>query len=216
MSTGPRITLAAAFAVAEVLMKSWGMAHNDCAIVGSVRRRRSLVGDLEFIAPHEPETDDRLHGRMAPTVTDTAGMLFGEAKPVRFGEVIRGFKPGFWAASLQVKISINEVEHVMNVQIFRYVKGEQGNRGWIELMRTGPQDLGILFLEQWKWAMGIRGGKGSDDGWLLDPYGKPVFTPDEESCFRLAKLDYIPPQERDAWVHTRMSQNARAHREATR
>lgn len=212
MSTGPRIPLARALAAAQMAMQLWGMTAPSCAIVGSVRRRKADVGDLELIAPvpevmsrpidpfHEPEEvtelNDPLFARIAASVRHEPD-LFNPNPPPPVAKAIEGLKPGFLACKLEVRLTAAPAV-IVPVQIFRYTPV---NRGWCELMRTGPSDFGQDFLVRWKQRYGIVGeGKASIEGHLVDSYRRRVPTPTEDDCFRLAGMAFIPPEEREEYA----------------
>lgn len=235
MSVGLRIPLGRADAVAAAIMRLWDMNAPACAVVGSVRRRKAEVGDIELIAPlpevctrpidplgpkPEKPTDatDPLYARMLATTGADAG-LFEPDPPPPVARAVEGLKPGFLAASLEVNIAgiagpADGAAMPIPVQVYRYTPGERGNRGWIELMRTGPREFGIWFLTQWKAAQECTGDRrGSIDGWLVDRYGVRVPTPSEDDCFRLIRRAFVPPEERQAFVE---AEERRAARERER
>lgn len=228
MSTGPRIPLARAVAAAQMAMQAWGMQSPACAIVGSVRRRRAEVGDLEITAPvpevmlkaldpfadPEPVTEDNdpLFARIAST-TRNEPTLFNPTPPAPLARVVRGLEPGFLACSLELRLT-HAPSVTVPVQIYRYFPA---NRGWCQLMRTGPTEFGMDFLVRWKARFGIAGeGKASIDGHLVDSYRARVPTPAEEDCFRLCGLAFVPPEERDEFAANASKRRASENREVFR
>lgn len=218
MSTGPRIPLAVAQAAAALLFQKWKMPEPQCAVVGSVRRGRHDVGDLEFIAPAAPLDNpkaDPLFDAIEATLIDT-DRLFSADEP--FAQAIRGVKRGFYGASLTVRLRLEKdaAHTIVPVQIYRYDAGAMTNRGWVELCRTGPSELGIWFLQEWKRIFGIQAGPASADGHLVDSYMKRVPVEDELACFRLIRHEFVPPHQRDAFMQHIEEQRQRASREAMR
>jgi len=217
MSTGPRLPLATADALAVQLMDRWQMAAPACGVVGSVRRRKPDVGDLELIAPLPPEGSkiDPLYEAIADAVGARAGLFIPEVPPI--GKAVEGVKPFFKAASLDIQIRLGEQQEEMcRVQVFRY--GPK-NAGWQWLMRTGPDDFGKWFLWQWKTVMGIPLGEGhqaSVDGYLVDPNGIVVPVEDEEACFRVIRRPVVPPEARAAFVENERRSYGSRQREALR
>lgn len=218
MSAGARLPLAVADRLVLALVERWGGPASGLEVVGSVRRRKPDVGDLEFIAPmpesHGRAAVDRLHHAVSGTLRDARWSLIAAAAAI--GEPLEGFKPHFRHASLGIDAvarllgepvgecgyycdeGSGHVDHhraVVKVEIYRYDAGEQGNYGWIKAMRTGPAELGPRLLGAYKQR---RGGSGpaSDKGYLRDEIGRPVPTPDEASVFRLAGMAYTPPEKR--------------------
>lgn len=228
MSAGPRIPLARALAAAEMAMRLWGMAAPACAVVGSARRGKAEVGDIELIAPvpevltreydafEEPEpvteANDPLYAIIAASVRHEPD-LFNPNPPQPVARAIEGLKPGFLAAKLEVRLAAPPAVTVP-VQVYRYTPT---NRGWCELMRTGPSEFGQEFLYRWKQRYGITGeGRASIDGHLVDAHRVRVPVPTEADCFRLSGMPFIPPEEREAFAATAAQRRARETRETFR
>ncbi|MCW5777340.1 MAG: hypothetical protein KIS87_12955 [Phycisphaeraceae bacterium] len=200
MSAGPRLPLEHADAAAAFIMRCWGLEPPAAVVVGSVRRREPEVGDLEIIAPAADPSPlfggDPLCERLLACV--------GSRRPDNMPEVtpLRGLKPGFAAASMTVSlydVGGRQMLH-LPVQIFRY---EPGNRGWHELMRTGPADFGRWFLTQWKRVHRIPHEQpASVNGWLVDASGERVIVERESDCFREINLPVCPPERRRAFAES--------------
>lgn len=221
MSEGPRLPYAKAAAVAEALFEKWDLSglrpdhQPTCVVVGSVRRRRDEVGDLEIVAPLPvgwqtrklTPADDPLFRRIDATMqnryVDESNALFyarsnetPAAPPI--GTAVRGLKPGFLACSLILRPwEGTEIP----CQVYRYTPD---NRGWLLIERTGPRDFGIWFLWRWKVRFGIpvadESRRASIDNHLVDAGGKVVSVATEEEAFRLAGERFVPAEERDAFV----------------
>jgi len=202
MSTGERIPLAAAQDAAAYLMQEWGMAVPACMVVGSVRRKKEDVGDLELIAPL-PESlalVDELYATIAASLPQKSDGLFGEVGGRLRGRAVKGLKAHFKYCELNIELLRKSTGtwHEIPVQIHRYTPA---NRGWIELMRTGPSDLGIIFLARWKERYGIPAeADASQGGHLRDSRGGIVDVETEEMAFEKCGLPYVPPERRAAWV----------------
>lgn len=202
MSHGARIRLDHALEAAKFLGERWGF-DESCYLVGSVRRRRAEIGDLEFVAPaHAGGGRDELCERIQATMeTDDLFNIFdGET----FGRALNGLKPGFLSASLVVRpwkgLQIP-------VQIYRYTPI---NLGWKLIERTGPREFGIWFLAKWKIAHGIPigdTGNASVDGHLVDSQRQVIPVRTETEAFDLAQIGFIEPAMRDRFMER---QNARA------
>ncbi len=224
MSTGSRIGLAQAEQLARRLFELWGLAEPEAMVVGSVRRRSRSVGDVEIIAPLPDSDLDPLWDRILPTLD----RLDVEAKPRRghvslfspppapepehpplpaglerpIGYVVQGGRPGFKALSLAIRCDRWDGQPVVPVQVFRYTPA---NRGWIELMRTGPGEFGRWFLSRWKERWQIPHDlPASIDGHLVDRARAVITVPTEADAFRLAGAPAIPPEKREYFVTTHL------------
>lgn len=218
MSDGPRIPLEKAEEfVLAIFQRRLGFASIEEAardgveVVGSIRRRRSDIGDIEIIAPMpraaDPEkvqsSEDRLFRELNLCVSnpwvDGSGSLFASAPDTSraFGQAVRGLKPGFKACSL--KLAAYGVE--VGLDVFRF---DAHNAGWVKLCRTGPSEFGQWFLGRWKERMGIPVGdpkrQASIDGYLVDDRGQIVPVATEEEAFRMIGANFVPPDRRDAMV----------------
>lgn len=216
MSEGPRIAIERARRVAAALVARWGMGEG-CAVVGSVRRGRAEVGDLEFAAPLPPGWQNKnldpdadplfkaINASVSNPWRNTAAALF--APPARaatdeeqtaIGEAVRGLRPGFLALSLVAR-PWPGIE--IPCQVYRYTPD---NRGWLLIERTGPRDFGVWFLWRWKVRFGIpvadETRRASINNHLVDAGGKVVSVATEEEAFRLAGERFVPAEERDAFV----------------
>lgn len=219
MSEGPRVRHSEAVAVAEELFQRWDLSGGNagessrCFVVGSVRRQRADVGDLELVAPLPTATrgratspsDDPLFSRINATVTnpwrDEAAPLFAAESPAPgqpLGSAIRGLKPGFLACSLVLQ-PWPGIE--IPCQVYRYTPE---NLGWMLIERTGPRKFGMWFLGAWKRRygipIGVDGRQASIDNHLVDGGGRVVPVWSEEEAFRLAGERYVPPEDRDAFM----------------
>lgn len=198
MSTGTRLPLAMAQDAARALMNLWRMPTDSCMVVGSVRRGREEVGDLEFTARMPVDKDrDELYRSISGTLK-TDGLFGGTPNLKTYGVAISGFKPGFKFCSLTMTLERGVESYKIPVQIHRYAHSDS-NRGWIELMRTGPSEFGQMFLRRWKERHGIPpANQSSDEGHLLDASGARVSVPTEQAAFELCGLQFIDPGKRDA------------------
>jgi hypothetical protein len=208
--------------------------------VGSLRRQKATINDLEFIAPMPADGQpDRLHrvltsrfynidqfGIRVPDA-DTAprrrpkaeAMLFGASAPAvatpelddepaatleRWGAPLKGLRPGFKACSLL--LHLKHPQQIVKLEVYRYdepgpigMSGHRtppGNRGWIEMIRTGPADFGPFML--WRWKKASCGGC-SDLGYPCLPSGAAVPCITEADAFELCRVPWIEPQARDNW-----------------
>lgn len=225
MSQGIRIELGNARKGVDWLWRLWGLADHDAQVVGSVRRLKPTVGDIELITPlpagadepRLPEAHDKLFQAINRTVDnpwqdDRVGLFTAPApavprmeKPV--ARAISGLKPGF--KTLCLIVSPREGVEVP-VQIYRFTPE---NRGWVTLMRTGPREFGIWFLTEWKRQYGIPvAEQACQDNHLVDGRGQVVAVRNEGEAFEACGLRFIAPELRE--VHMKGVQ--RAQQEAMR
>lgn len=232
MSDGPRMSLVQAERFAETFLTRLGFSgygpiaeagKAGVEIVGSLRRRRESIGDLDFIAPlPRPADGGKIEAHHDPLfrainaivdnpAVDERSSLF-VARPNTDGAIataIKGLAPGFRSCVLQV-VAVNW-QMVVKVNVFRY---DAANYGWVKLCRTGPQEIGPWFLGRWKKAYGIPTGddrrQASKDGYLIDADCKIVPVASEEEAFRLIGSNYVPPERRDAMVEAMNARRERA------
>jgi hypothetical protein len=200
MSDGPRLPRKLALAAAERLVRELGF-HLDPdggLICGSLRRDRQQVGDIDLVAAlPAPGGADRLCKAITERFVWRAkpGMLFTSDLGHAMGWITEGAHAWFKACRL---VLVDPAAGEINVEIHRYTPGPSGNRGWIELMRTGPVEFTRWLIVKHKMRQGIsRDGDASRDAFLVDGAGKAIPTPTEREVFRVMNLDYIAPERRD-------------------
>lgn len=193
MSAGARIPYARAIKIADGLFDRWGLDRATCHLVGSCRRGKVDVGDIELLCPAEPKNRDGLVGRIQATM-DAEGMFAGTDAEAKIGRAVQGLKPGFLMCSLVVRPYGTEIA----VQVFRY---GPDNFGWSMVRTTGPGDFGKWFLATWKKRHGINPAlPASVSNNLVDAAGKTIPTPTEEAAFNLCGVPWVAPEQRDAFV----------------
>ncbi len=188
-----RIPLALAADMAGAIMAGLRLKEPEAMVVGSIRRGCADVGDIEIIAPlPEPDAQDWLFKAIGELFLN--GDDFGSMYPRKgtIGSVLRGHRPGF--GYCQLRALLPDLPAV-NVDIFRYTPGAKGNRGWVELQRTGSAEFAKSVLSEWKRLCGTLGSgvEGSRDGFLVDSMGNPRATPTEASVFKLIGREVVPP-----------------------
>lgn len=197
MSAGTRIPLAVAEAAATYLLVCWGLDGGDATIVGSVRRRKLDVGDLEICVPWSPPECDELYKAIHASANQQDGLFEGpsDTPPLT---IVKGVKPGFKAARVIAHVRHNDCPLDIPVDIFRFMPGA---RGWSILMRTGPAEFGQWFLGRWKRHWGTTQDQlASINGCLVDQYGKRVQIDDEVGCFAKINIGYVQPEQRESFM----------------
>jgi len=180
---------------AEHLVKELKLTEH--LVAGSLRRGRTMVHDVDFVVPMPANRSgaDPLHDRIAELFMSPAetASLFGESRMGKtVGVQVKGVKPGFRMCQLEVGIRGG----VIGIDIARYDGGPIGNRGWIEMIRTGPHDFAAWMLGQWKRATEGR----SEGGYPTTRDGQRVACPTEVRAFALCGVDYIPAEQRDSFM----------------
>jgi hypothetical protein len=219
MSTGPRLPLASAKAASSLLMAHLGLKEPDALVVGSIRREKVDIGDIEIIAPmpYTPSgglLDDTLYHTIKrkfwkPLPSKGGQLVLGGDRPPAdaLGRIIQGHNPLFKQCDLEFWIPVagdpaleslarGETHLAVKVNIFRYLPGANGNRGWIEVLRTGSSDFGETgVLSCWKFVCGTLGlpTPGSKDGFLVDSRGNKRATPNEYAVFQAIGCLWVPP-----------------------
>lgn len=209
MSTGTRYPLDFARKVAARVCNLWGL-NEGCTIAGSIRREKPDVGDIELVAPLPAGSTagvarDTLFQRIAATVMGVGeeGGLFGGMTPGCVGRAIEGVKPFFKHAKVSIDLANPDPVAAMptwegggaiQVDLWRYEPGLAGNRGWVEVVRTGSQEFGTAVLSYWKYINGIPADRKGSDGHLLNSAGWPVATPTEAGLFAEMRLLWVPPR----------------------
>lgn len=222
-----------AIAVVDWLMKRLRLtelidepASHRVACVGSIRRERQSIGDIDLLAPMPgpQEPADHLQRALAsafrcakPAVNpvkvvahpSTVGTLFAVPRPreatvqpfellrpgeAPLGELVRGGGPGFRMARVRLEAGPAPGIHV---EFHRFDPGPQGNRGWIELIRTGPAEFGHAIVSRWQHVRGKPYEPGSVGGYPLDQAGNRIAVPNEDDAFKLVGIPPIFPFERE-------------------
>lgn len=205
MSAGPKIPAERAIKAVHYLLELLGARLDPdrsddpmtLALVGSIRRDAPMVSDIDLISPWVNGDHDPLHAGLVRLFGDPAraekSPLFAAADDtLRLGIYLNGLYRNFKRAAVLVKLKGPPYCEI-KVEFHRYTPGPQGNRGWIEMIRTGPAEWGRMCCIRWKHK---TPNGTSENGFLVDGEGEVHPTPDEASVFRLLGLQYIPPAAR--------------------
>ena len=164
-ATGTRIPLAEAQVIAEGLLEH---VNEEAYVVGSIRRKKPDVGDIEILMSRNAVIDLALG----------AGLFPGE------WETIRGGKQGWrhW--------QLRNLEFGYVLDLYRF---DQINRGSQMLIRTGPAGFSKLFVVNLK-----RHGYQHKGGYVRTNNEDEVLVscPTEETAFKLAGMAYVEPEDR--------------------
>jgi DNA polymerase/3'-5' exonuclease PolX len=136
-------------------------------VAGSVRREKENVKDIEICLI--PSDKKKLFNALGTHLY----MLNKEFKPSKWGQKYLQFK----YEGKQIDLFI----------------GEENNWGLFYLIRTGSAAFSTNILAQWK---RVTHGGYSENGYLHTAEGTLVNTPDEETVFKLCKMDFVVPRNR--------------------
>ena len=151
-------------------------------IAGSIRRRKSIVGDIEIVAI----SNDR----------ENLIKLLGD-----IGQHIKPGVPGAvpWAPKLTSKYLRVRLNEGMNLDLFM---ASPENWGGLYMMRTGSgaSPDGNSFhgfipgiFGRWK---KLSGGGRMTDAMPTMPTGEQLWVHEEQDFFDLLEMDFVPPEER--------------------
>lgn len=169
-ATGKRLSLAEADSMAAGIIEQIdGEAH----VVGSIRRRKSDVGDIEILVHRDAEINlDIGVGPLYP----------GEYEKIKGG-------PRKTAAAPWRYWQIRHRDSGVHVDLFRC---DDKNRGSQMIIRTGPADFSQHFV-----TMLRRHGCYHDRGYVWDSDDHIVMEcPTEHDAFLLAHMTYTQPENR--------------------
>lgn len=167
--TGTRLLLADALAMAKDIGKQ---IDGEAYAVGSVRRKKPHVGDIEILVHQEAEI----------MLDIGAGPLLpGEYESIKGGPGKRDDWK-YW--------QLRHVASDANIDLFRF---DNANRGSMMLIRTGPREFSQRFMVALR-----RQGLCHADGYIRSLRGGVSFVPcpDERKAFEFAGMAYIEPEKR--------------------
>lgn len=164
-AAGTRLALVDAEAVAARMRR---YIAGESHIVGSVRRRKPEVGDVELIVHKEASVN--------PPVS--LGLLGGEYEHVKGG----GQPWLMW--------QLREVPTGCAIDLYRF---DEFNRGSIMLIRTGPAAFSKLFVMKLRNRQLVHAG-----GYIRRDWGHKTIIPcpDEATAFKLAGMEWVDPEAR--------------------
>lgn len=197
MSVGTRLPWAAAADLARAMCEELAPAVVRTKVVGSVRRRRPEVGDIEILAePRMIPAPPRKRGRKA----DPAEDLFGEtaaAPTPDEPEMVPDLEParevvGRWGEVVKGGERYIQVVRPDGIKVDLFLCHPPAQWGSLLAIRTGPSDLSREAVTRIK-----ARGYVHDAGHAAFPDGTLIRTPTEWDFFALAGLALVPPAQRD-------------------
>ena len=181
MGTG-KIDLIEAELIANKVMNHITPGMTRCEIAGSVRRRKSVVGDIEIVGiPDDQQKIVKLLHDVGQTI-----------KPGIPDIIPWSPKPG----AKYIRVRLNEG---MNLDLFL---ANPDNWGGLFLMRTGSAAgpdgnsfNGFIPRAFSRWKKISKGGRMTDAMPTL-PTGEQLPVPEEIDFFNLLEMNFVPPEER--------------------
>lgn len=176
MSEGKKYPLAQVKAIADEIVERLSLRCERIEIAGSLRRGRSMIGDIEIVALPLYNVTKNLFGE----VTGRKSMvdLYLDSSP--YGPLeLNG-----------PKMKKFRYHDLLNVDLF--LPESANHWGCILTVRTGSADFNMWLMSvvQRRTKTYFQGGRLHRDGQWLD-------TPEEEDVFRELDLPFIPPDYRD-------------------
>lgn len=178
MSTGRRLPFHEAYELARQVSLELGPTVDELKCVGSVRRQRPTVGDIEFLA-RPLFQHDLLGGSPEPII-----------EPIRDAM----HRLGTWKKGRDRLMVVTNLLGVEGLQLDLYLQHPPSSWGSLLAIRTGPRELGRYCVTRMR-ARGYRHDQGH-----VRKIGTEELVPTdtEEQFFELAGVPCVPPRERDA------------------
>ena len=192
-----RLPLGQAEVYAERLREALMPACDDILIVGSVRRRKVDVGDVELaiLPKFDPASTDLFGGAVDERVPGYTHLDRAIASLVASDVLVRAGLDG----PRQKAFTLGRAARDCGFKVELFIAQGRGNWGNTVAIRTGPTEMNIALVTAWN-----RGGLLPDflchrDGWLRwgGPGRSTVFEcPTERHFFNYVKLPCIAPRKR--------------------
>ena len=177
-----------AFALAEQVSAELTPLVAKLKCVGSLRRRRKRIGDIEFLAM--PHFDVDLLGHQTPIID-----------PLRRAMT----EMGTWIKGGERMMQVTDLFGNAGARLELYLVHPPASWGSLLAIRTGPAELGRYVMTVCR----EHGVKHKDGYARRLAGGELVPTETEEEFFALAKVDCLPPMLRDAQAKNLWEQRER-------
>lgn len=185
--------LAEAQGIAAALSMEMQPFCEQCEIAGSVRRLKEEVKDIELVVVpkwEEGQVEDLFSGKREKT-----NLLY---RYLWNHPIIKWIKPGTpdivpWRIDTDGKYWRGLIDGKIKLDLFLTTPDQFG---LIFLIRTGPAEFSHRFvMKQYQGGL-LPNDYRVEDGHLKLVTGQIMPTPDEETVFRLAGMEYIEPEDR--------------------
>lgn len=206
MSTAERkIPLGPALKIAEGLVEIFAPACHRIEIAGSARRKRSTVGDLEFVCI--PKVGEPLapQGALFEDPDAPRSNLLWEAIEAHGDghNRLRPIKPG--TTTIETDL-LWPTKRAMGSRLFKLCLPRRGDIKVELWMPASPAEWGTVFAIRTgsalfsqalvtRWTQVSNGGH-SKGGRLHSRMGMPLDAPEERDVFRLCRVEWLEPKDR--------------------
>lgn len=176
MSHGTRIPLKDAQGLAKRACEELTPVVRQIAVVGSVRRRKPYVGDIEVLVRPMMQTQ-----------------LFGDAEPVTEAVKAKLWTMGRWVRGAKRMMKITDLYDHKGVSLEVFLVHPPSEWGVLQLIRTGSRQFSTRVATRLKDL-----GTPFRDGRIVNlATGDTVPAPSEREVFEAAKMNYKPPEYRN-------------------
>lgn len=198
MSTGATLPLPLARSLGNDLLERIGRHVQRAELVGSIRRERPEVGDIEILAePELVEDHDLFNPTEEPKLEELYGALSFQGTFEKKGERY---------VKLRLGAHVHDLDQ-SGIMVDLFLVHPPASWGVQKVIRTGPSDYSRLVVTRIR-NRGLRVKRGAV--WIpgtasssvptMEIEGETYYraeTPEEEDVFRMAKMEGSPPTERD-------------------
>lgn len=176
MSTGAQLRYVDAVEVARAASEALKPVVARSKVVGSLRRHKAMVSDIEILVEPRPGVGD-LFGGESHDVESIKAVARTWGELTLNGDRLIQIADAFGRPGLKLEL---------------YIVRPPAN--WFALLaiRTGPADLGKLCVTRLPMFQIYQ-----RDGRIVDAQGKDVPVQSEQEWFALARMQYFPPHLRD-------------------
>lgn len=190
-----KLNLSQALPLAEKIKDALSPACERIEIAGSIRRRKSTVGDIEIVAIPKliPDMEAQLSLFDDPPKLVSALDMLLERLIRDKGNFRRGNKNGDYMKNFLLEYDNEDGDIPIELYI---TSGDQW--GYIYALRTGPGEFNQAWVTQQRKGGLLPNRYSFSGGWLYKD-GKPIPTPEEEDVFALIGGGVISPTDRDQW-----------------
>lgn len=216
MSDGPRIPLKTAQRVAEDIQSMLAPSCQRLLVVGSVRREKPTVGDIELVLePRYSSTEERVNlfetkqvkVCEVERVVDALAAVGVFSPCYKENGAVIAWPKTFTATSRHLSLWYCPNEHEA-IPLDLFIQREDRLRvwGWQTVLRTGPGEANQLLVTSRQKGGLLPPTFVVKDGNVTTTSGIPITLETEAQVFEEWHMVYVPPQERsvEAYIRARL------------